>query len=70
METRDYYGDRKFCAQCNTYVTYLMSVDHSYCVQCGAEVRLFSKDDWSNFHQTIQERRPQGGRPRKNKEAS
>lgn len=74
METRDYYSDRKFCSQCNTYVTYLMSVEHSYCAQCGAEVRLFSKDDWSHFHQAVQERRPKGGRPRKqqrqNKEAS
>lgn len=65
METPDYYSDRKFCAHCNQYVAYLMSVERSYCAECGKEVRLFSKEDWSNFHQTMQERRPKGGRPRK-----
>ena len=74
MENPDYYSDRKFCAHCNAYVAYLMSLEHSYCAQCGSEVRLFSKADWSEFHQTMQERRPKGGRPRKNarqnKEAS
>jgi len=73
METTDYYSDRKFCTHCNGYVAYLMSVDKSYCANCGQEVRLFSKEDWSTFHQTIQERRPKGGRPRKgqqNKESA
>ena len=43
------YDDRKFCQACDTYVTYLQSVDQSYCVQCGGVVRLFSDDDWSRF---------------------
>jgi len=65
-ENADYYSDRKFCTTCNGYVSYLMSVDHSYCTTCGNEVRLFSKEDWSEFQRTIAERRPKGGRPRKN----
>jgi predicted RNA-binding Zn-ribbon protein involved in translation (DUF1610 family) len=65
METTDYYSDRKFCTHCNQYVPYLMSVEHSYCANCGKEVRLFSQADWNVFNQTMQERRPKGGRPRK-----
>ncbi|NUQ48591.1 MAG: hypothetical protein HUU27_01530 [Phycisphaerae bacterium] len=65
METPDFYSDRKFCAHCNRYVPYLMSVDRSYCAECGKEVRLFSKEDWSSFHQNVQDRKPKGGRPRK-----
>ncbi|HVS09337.1 MAG TPA: hypothetical protein VMS76_05625 [Planctomycetota bacterium] len=65
MENLDYYSDRKFCSHCNGYVAYLMSVDHSYCVTCGNEVRLFSKDDWTAFNDSMQSKRPKGGRPRK-----
>jgi len=66
MENLDYYSDRKFCPQCNDYVHYLMSIEHSYCVSCGGEVRLFSEDDWASFNEAIQAKRPRGGRPRKN----
>lgn len=66
MEHLDYYADRKFCAHCQTYVTYLMSVDKSFCVQCGNEVRLFSQEDWQAFNRSLEDRRPKGGRPRKN----
>ena len=31
----DYYNDRKYCTQCEDYVPYLMSIEHSYCAQCG-----------------------------------
>jgi hypothetical protein len=65
MENPDYYSDRKFCSTCNDYVPYLMSLEHSYCASCGQEVRLFSKEDWGNFNRTMEERRPKGGRPRK-----
>ncbi len=64
----DFYSDRKYCDACNKYVSYLMSIDTSYCVECGGEVHLFSKDDWQNFNETLSERRPKGGRPRKNKQ--
>ena len=66
MDNLDYYSDKKFCSSCDEYVSYLMSVEHSYCVQCGEEVRLFSKEDWTEFHEAMQARRPKGGRPRKN----
>ena len=65
MENLDYYSDRKFCPQCKDYVHYLMSIDQSYCVDCGSEVRLFSEDDWVAFNESIQSKRPRGGRPRK-----
>ena len=64
-----FYNDRKFCPDCDTYVSYLASMEHSYCVDCGSQVRLFSKDDWSNFHDNIKARRPKGGRPKKNQGA-
>jgi hypothetical protein len=48
MNRFDYYSDRKFCPTCDSYVSYLRSIEHSYCVQCGGEVRLFSKEDWEN----------------------
>ena len=61
----NYYDDRKYCDSCSAYVHYLMSIDHSFCVECGGTVRLFSKDDWLAFNEEIKQRRPQGGRPRK-----
>jgi hypothetical protein len=65
MDNLDYYSDRKFCSECKGYVAYLMSVDKSFCATCGTEVRLFSKEDWSSFNESMQARRPKGGRPRK-----
>ena len=67
MDHLDYYGDRKFCPECNDYVHYLMSIEHSYCVDCGGEARLFSEKDWTAFNEAIQAKRPKGGRPRKNR---
>jgi len=67
MERLDFYSDRKFCPLCEDYVNYLMSVEHSYCVTCGTEVRLFSEQDWTAFNESMQSKRPKGGRPRKNR---
>ena len=61
----DFYSDRKFCPHCDTYVSYLQSMEHCYCVDCGQAVRLFSDEDWDSFHTSLKERRPKGGRPRK-----
>jgi hypothetical protein len=61
----DFYSDRKYCDHCDAYVSYLMSVDSSFCVECGGRVHLFSKSDWRNFNESLQERRAKGGRPRK-----
>jgi hypothetical protein len=49
MDRRDYYHDVKWCAHCATYVRYLMSVNHSYCITCGSVVRLFSDEDAQRF---------------------
>ena len=65
MDRIDFYDDKKFCPCCDDYVTYLMSVEHSFCTRCGGEVRLFSKDDWEEFHSEMAAKRPKGGRPRK-----
>ncbi len=73
MENTNYYNDKKFCDHCSKYVSYLMSVDISYCVECGGEVRLFSENDWQNFNDKLSARRSKGGRPRKsqrNKESA
>lgn len=63
--TRDYYSDQKYCAHCKKYVSYLMSLDRSYCIECGERVRLFSGNDWTEFNETITRQKPKGGRPRK-----
>ena len=65
MDPLDYYSDRKFCPACAKYVPYLMSIERSFCVECGGEVRLFSQDDWKSFHESLAAKRPKGGRPRK-----
>jgi len=65
MDRNSYYEDKKFCPTCDGYVAYLMSIESSFCVQCGGEVRLFSQEDWQAFNQTLSDRRPKGGRPRK-----
>jgi hypothetical protein len=50
----DFNAERKWCEKCRTYVRYLMSVDHSYCIDCGSRVRLFSRDDATRFVETVQ----------------
>ncbi len=62
----NFYNDRKFCPDCQKYVSYLMSIEQSFCVECGSVVRLFSEDDWEQFNSTMAAKRPKGGRPRKN----
>lgn len=54
----DFRNDRKWCAACDCYVSYLMSIDKSFCVQCGAEVRLFSEEDWIAFSEKMEARKP------------
>lgn len=68
MDQPDFYTDRKYCPECDDYVAYLMGMEHSFCVQCGGPVRLFSKKDWEEFHESIKASRPKGGRPRKNRQ--
>ena len=62
--TSDFRSDRKWCPACDTYVPFLMSIDASFCVECGGEVRLFSKDDWERFEAKMEARKKRrGGRP-------
>lgn len=63
----DFYNERKYCDHCDKYVSYLMSTDCSFCVECGNKVHLFSKNDWEEFNTNLKERRPKGGRSRKAK---
>ncbi len=58
MEHLDYYNDHKYCTTCQKYVSYLMSVEQSFCVECGGVVRLFSNDDWEQFNTSISAKRP------------
>lgn len=64
MEQSDYYSDHKYCTSCQRYVSYLMSTDHSYCIECGQRVKLFSQQDWVEFHESLERQKPKGGRPR------
>lgn len=70
MEHSNFYSDRKFCTQCCKYVSYLVSLEHSYCCECGSRVRLFSENDWTHFHENLERNRPRGGRPKKGKESA
>lgn len=57
MDTRDFYHDKKWCGQCNDYVRYLMSINYSFCTDCGAQVKLFSKDDAERFSTEVEKRK-------------
>jgi hypothetical protein len=59
-DSLDFYSDKKWCASCADYVPYLMSIEHSFCVECGAEVRLFSKEDWRTFSDDMASRKIKG----------
>lgn len=50
----EFYTEHKWCDHCRTYVRFLMSVNHSYCIDCGNRVRLFSREDSRSFHETVQ----------------
>ena len=50
----EFYTEQKWCDHCNGYVRFMMSVNHSYCVDCGGRVRLFNRDDSQNFQETVQ----------------
>ena len=53
----DYYNEKKYCDTCKDYVRYIMSVNQSYCTQCGGAVRLFNKKDTEEFTETVQRHR-------------
>ena len=57
MSKGDFENDKKWCEKCNDYRPYLMSVNHSFCAECGGQVRLFSKADATVFGEDLQKRR-------------
>lgn len=57
MDRRDFYQETKWCQTCKDYVRYLMSVNHSYCAHCGAEVTLFNKEDSVRFELAVERRK-------------
>ena len=52
--TSDFYTEQKWCSECNSYVRFMMSINHSYCVNCGGRVRLFNSNDSATFQETVQ----------------
>ena len=57
MSGTDFQNERKWCDHCNTYVRYLMSVNQSYCAECGGSVRLFSEKDRERFFEDVKKHR-------------
>lgn len=49
MAQPDYYSDKKYCPRCADYQRYLQSLEASFCIECGAKVRLFSAADKRAF---------------------
>lgn len=54
LSSCEFYNERKWCDQCKTYVRFMMSVNHSYCIECGGRVRLFNRDDSAQFQDHVQ----------------
>jgi len=54
MANCNYYDEMKYCQDCKRYVRFLMSVNYSYCVDCGGRVRLFSNEDAERFQEHVQ----------------
>lgn len=60
MSKPDFQNEKKWCEECNNYERYLMSVNQSFCVECGSKVRLFSKADAEAFGEVLLKRRWRG----------
>ena len=57
MSRGDFQSEKKWCEKCGRYQRYLMSVNESFCVECGSKVRLFSKADSEAFGEDLLKRR-------------
>ena len=57
MDYRDFYQETKWCTKCNGYVRYLMSVNQSFCADCGTPVKLFNKEDLARFRVDLELRK-------------
>ena len=54
MDNSEFYRETKWCDACKSYVRFLMSVNHSFCVDCGGRVRMFNREEGSRFAETVQ----------------
>jgi len=52
--TCEFYRETKWCESCQAQVRFLMSVNHSFCVDCGGKVRLFSREERTRFAESVQ----------------
>jgi hypothetical protein len=50
----EFYSESKWCDACRAQVRFLMSVNHSFCIQCGGVVRLFDGDGAGRFGERVQ----------------
>ena len=50
----DFDREMKWCDACKAKVRFLMSVNHSFCVDCGGKVRMFSREESLLFAETVQ----------------
>jgi len=57
MADTEFYRELKWCDACRKQVRFLMSVNHSFCVQCGGKVRMFSREESLRFAETVQRHR-------------
>ena len=60
MNFMDFYNEKKWCGHCNNYVRYLMSVNQSFCVQCGHQVKLFNTQDLEQVNASMEKRKWKG----------
>jgi rRNA maturation endonuclease Nob1 len=52
--TSEFYRETKWCESCQAQVRFLMSVNHSFCIDCGSKVRLFSREERTRFAESVQ----------------
>ncbi|MFN6192764.1 MAG: hypothetical protein ACK5BN_02960 [Planctomycetota bacterium] len=55
--TTAYYEETKWCGACDREVRFLMSVNHSFCIQCGGTVTMFRRAAGSAFGERVQRHR-------------
>lgn len=57
MSRPDFQNEQKWCEHCQGYVRYLMSINHSFCVECGHKVSLFAPKDREQFSEDVKKHR-------------
>ena len=67
MEPNGFYHTKKYCPKCHDYVRFLQNLEASYCVACGARVRLFNAKDKRAFVRGLAADRKRAFSPTKKK---